>query len=197
MTPPVNTSVATAHVETTTTLARGESLPTIPPDMVADLRSDHAGEIGAVCIYGGILAVSRNHEVRAFAQEHLQTEQHHLALLTALLPAHQRSKLLPLWRFAGWLTGALPALFGSKAVFSTIDAVETYVDRHYAEQVNKLRFRPADGELLNLLEACRLDEVAHRNDARRRYTDNRKRARLWGWLVGRGSQAGVYLARRL
>jgi ubiquinone biosynthesis monooxygenase Coq7 len=165
--------------------------------MVADLRSDHAGETGAVCIYRGILAVSRDDAVRAFAQAHLQTEQHHLALLTALLPSHQRSKLLPLWRLAGWLMGALPASFGSKAIFSTIDAVETYVDRHYGEQVNKLRGRPADRELLQLLEACRLDEVAHRDDARRRYTTTRLIGRLWASLVGRGSQAGVYLARRI
>ena len=187
---------ATAHGETTALLTGGKSLPTIPYDMVPDLRSDHAGETGAVCIYRGILAVSRNHAVRAFAQEHLRTEQHHLALLTALLPAHQRSKLLPLWRLAGWLTGALPALFGSKAVFLTIDAVETYVDRHYGEQVDKLRRRPADSELLTLLEACRLDEVAHRDDARGHFTTTRPLGRLWARLVGRGSQAGVFLAKR-
>ena len=178
MTRPAHLLPATAH-EGTTTLAERDSLPTIPPDMVADLRSDHAGETGAVCIYRGILAVSRNDAVRAFAEEHLQTEQNHLALLTALLPAHQRSKLLPLWRLAGWLTGALPALFGSKAVFLTIDAVETYVDRHYAEQVDKLHNRPADRELLKLLEACRLDEVAHRDDARGRYTTTGLLGRLW------------------
>jgi len=196
MTRPAHLSPAAAHVETTTILTKGNSLPTLPHDMVADLRSDHAGETGAVCIYRGILAESRDDAVRAFAQEHLQTEQDHLVLLTALLTAHQRSKLLPLWRLAGWLTGALPALFGSKAVFLTIDAVETYVDRHYAEQVDKLRFRPADRKLLKLLEACRLDEVKHRDDARGRYTNNRLLGRLWGWLVGRGSQAGVYFARR-
>lgn len=164
--------------------------------MVADLRSDHAGETGAVCIYRGILAISRDKAVRAFAEAHLKTEQQHLALMTALLPTQQQSKLLPIWRIAGWLTGALPAFFGAKAIFLTIDAVETYVDQHYAEQVDKLRARPADRELLKLLEACRLDEVAHRDDARGRYTTRRTLGRLWASLVGRGSLAGVYLARR-
>ena len=38
----------------------------------------------------------------------------------------------------GWLTGALPALFGRKAIFATIEAVETFVDHHYAQQIARL-----------------------------------------------------------
>ena len=34
----------------------------------------------------------------------------------------------------GWLTGAL-LLFGRKAIFATIEAVETFVDHHYAQQI--------------------------------------------------------------
>jgi demethoxyubiquinone hydroxylase (CLK1/Coq7/Cat5 family) len=66
--------------------------------LVGDLRSDHAGETGAVAIYIGILAVSRDLEIRHFATAHLATEREHLAHFEALLPAGQRSALLPLWR---------------------------------------------------------------------------------------------------
>ena len=96
----------------------------------ADLRTDHAGEVGAVMIYRGILAVTRDAGVRHFAQEHLATEAGHLAQIEPLLAPHQRSRLLPLWRIAGWLTGALPALVGPRAVYATIEAVETFVDQH-------------------------------------------------------------------
>ena len=99
--------------------------------MLPALRSDHAGETGAVYIYRGILAVTRAPEVRAFARHHLATEQRHLEMMTQLLPREQHSRLLPLWRVAGWLTGMLPALFGPLAVYRTIDAVESFVDRHY------------------------------------------------------------------
>ena len=37
------------------------------PGLIGDLRSDHAGETGAVAIYLGILAVSRDPAVRQFA----------------------------------------------------------------------------------------------------------------------------------
>ena len=44
-----------------------------------DLRSDHAGEFGAVAIYTGVLAVARDPGVRAFALRHQATEADHLA----------------------------------------------------------------------------------------------------------------------
>jgi len=172
-------------------------IPWIPPDLLDDVRSDHAGETGAVFIYRGILSVTGDSDLRRFAREHLQTEQHHLSLMDALLPAAQRSRLLPVWRFAGCLIGALPAIFGVCAVYRTIDAVETFVDQHYAEQIAKLQDRPACAELCALLETCRLDEVAHRDDARSRVHNASGRVARW-WLsaVAHGSRLGVVMARR-
>ena len=42
------------------------------------MRSNHAGETGAVWIYKGILTVSRDPAIRLFAEHHLATEQTHL-----------------------------------------------------------------------------------------------------------------------
>ena len=168
----------------------------LPCDMLADLRSDHAGETGTVAIYRGVLAVAQDPALCEFAHSHLETEQRHLDWMQRLVPVQQRSRLLPLWRAAGWLTGALPALFGRRAVYRTIDAVEGFVDRHYAEQVEKLQGRPQDAALLQLIEACRADEIEHREDARRRLGPPGIVGRLWSALVGLGSCGGVYLASR-
>ncbi len=135
------------HVPYTTADSGATDSIEVPGDMVSALRSDHAGETGAVYIYRGILAVSCNESVRAFAGRHLKTEQQHLRLMDSVLAPSQRSRLLPAWRTAGWLTGALPALFGANAVFRTIDAVESFVGRHYADQVERLRQRPNQGAL--------------------------------------------------
>ena len=59
----------------------------LEPRLVRDLRSDHAGETGAVWIYKGILAVSSDAELREFAREHLATERRHLHFFDAWLPA--------------------------------------------------------------------------------------------------------------
>lgn len=171
----------------------------VPPELWRELRSDHAGEAGAVEIYRGILAVTRDPDVRRFAEAHLATEARHLALISALVPRERRSRLLPLWRLAGRLTGALPALFGPPAVYRTIAAVEAFVDDHYGAQVRALAGRAEYARLHDLLEECRADEAAHRDDALARGAPGRPSlpARLWARLVGLGSAAGVALARRL
>ena len=75
------------------------TLNTLPIDnaLLAELRSDHAGEYGAVIIYDGILAVSRSPEIRAFAAEHRATEAEHLAFMENFLPHEQRTRLLSGW----------------------------------------------------------------------------------------------------
>jgi 3-demethoxyubiquinol 3-hydroxylase len=177
-----------------------ETLPAaFPAWLVAELRSDHAGETGAVRIYDGILAVSRDAAVRAFAQRHRATEQGHLDLLEAMLPPADRSRLLPLWRVAGWLTGALPALFGPRAVFATVDAVETFVDHHYRAQTDRLAAEGILPEVHAVLERCREEEVHHRDEAREAGQGPAYGPVLrgWAWVVGSGSAAAVTAAKRI
>ena len=161
------------------------------------LRSDHAGETGAVYIYLGIRAVTRDADVREFACQHQATEERHLAIMNRLVPVEQQSRLLPLWRMAGWLTGALPALFGATAVFHTIDAVESFVDRHYLEQIEALRPRSRHRALREILQACREDELLHRDEARSRVGAPGLIGRLWLAMIAAGSRAGVFVASRI
>jgi len=164
--------------------------------LLAELRSDHAGETGAVCIYQGILAVSRDPRVREFASTHLATEQEHLELISAVIADKKRSIFTPMWRLAGFLTGAIPALFGPSAVFATIDAVETFVDMHYQQQIDRLRAADQQPEIVALLERCREDEIKHRDEARSLITRRPVLVlRVWCWLVGSGSATAVKLAR--
>jgi demethoxyubiquinone hydroxylase (CLK1/Coq7/Cat5 family)/predicted DCC family thiol-disulfide oxidoreductase YuxK len=187
------------------------AIDALPLALRRELRTDHAGETGAVMIYRGILAVARDPALRAFAEHHLATEQRHLVELEQAVPPRWRSRLLPLWRLSGWLTGALPACVGPRVVYATIEAVETFVDRHYADQVSmidrELASAPtgspdADGRaaalrsLQPLLESCRLDEVAHRDDAGSRWDGRRSPAlALWRGVVARGSSAAVGVCR--
>jgi ubiquinone biosynthesis monooxygenase Coq7 len=66
-----------------------------------ELRSDHAGETGAVYIYKGIIAVAtllKDQELIRFAEEHGATEAEHLQLIEAVLKEKYRSRLLGPWR---------------------------------------------------------------------------------------------------
>jgi 3-demethoxyubiquinol 3-hydroxylase len=165
---------------------------------LGDLRSDHAGETGAVWIYRGVLAVARDVGLRRFAEEHLATEQRHLEAIESVLAAEHRSCLLPLWRVSGWITGALPALFGPAAVYRTVAAVETFVDRHYQQQIDRLDALQAHPDLRAMLESCRSDELHHRDDAARRVPGPAGwLARGWAICVGAGSALAVGVCRRI
>ena len=169
----------------------------LPAWVFADLRTDHAGEVGAVCIYQGVLRFARDPALRSFAEHHLITEQKHLRLISAWLASSRHSRLLPIWRLAGFLTGALPALFGPRAVYATIEAVETFVDHHYDQQVRALESQPAFNELRQTLLDCQADEVAHRDEAAASRGPDRSSVLLQAWcaMVGAGSKAAVALIR--
>ena len=175
-------------------LAPGDKLPA---EVFADLRTDHAGELGAVCIYQGVLQFARDPVLRAFAKHHLVTEQKHLLLISDWLPKAEYSRLLPLWKLAGFLTGALPALFGSKAVYATIEAVETFVNHHYEDQIRGLESKPELSDLRQTLLDCQADEVAHRDEAAAALGSTRPNLvlRVWCAMVGTGSKAAVSLIR--
>jgi ubiquinone biosynthesis monooxygenase Coq7 len=176
----------------------------VPADLVGELRSDHAGETGAVMIYRGVLAVTKDAALRDFATRHQAAEQRHLELIEAWLPPVQRSRLLGPWRVAGWLTGALPALCGPRAVYATIAAVETFVDHHYQQQIDRLEGRTDHAALRELLIACQADERHHRDEASACATQATHAGappgpalRAWCALVGAGSAAAVVVARRV
>ena len=171
---------------------------TYPNWLLRELRSDHAGEAGAVAIYRGILAVSRCPQVREFARRHMQTEQRHLATVETLVPQPNRSRLLAIWKAAGFVTGALPSLVGRNAVYSTIEAVETFVDMHYAEQIERLESSESWSELQATLKQCWADELEHRDEARDRRTSSGGFVmRIWLKSIAIGSQVGVAIARRV
>ncbi|WP_279246962.1 demethoxyubiquinone hydroxylase family protein [Candidatus Litorirhabdus singularis] len=171
---------------------------TLPVAVQRDLRSDHAGETGAVFIYRGILHCTRDSVLREFATEHLATEERHLAFFEHWLPPALKSRLLPLWKVGGWSLGALALLGGRRGVFLTIEAVETFVVAHYREQLPRLR---AAGQEALVTTVCGFmdDEAAHRDDAASRRVAGPyvRLGRFWCALVGSGSAAAVAAARRL
>ena len=116
-----------------------------PGDRRADrssmLRVDQAGEYGATRIYAGQLAVLRRNcpEAKLIARMAAQ-EERHLKRFNALI-ADRRVRptvLQPLWNVAGFALGAATALMLEKAALACTDAVETEIDRHYADQLSAL-----------------------------------------------------------
>ena len=211
-------AVTTTAATTTATATTQATTTPWPPHIVKELRSDHAGEVGAVQIYRGMLAVARSPALKSFAQHHLTTEQAHLQTIESHLPSSEHSRLLGAWRVAGWLTGAVPALFGERAAYATVAAVETFVNQHYADQINWLDTHLQTSGLLGHtnaaqtsqtsqisqlhrlradLERCRLDELQHRDEALNAGPAQGLFISAWTALVSSGSASAVALARRI
>jgi ubiquinone biosynthesis monooxygenase Coq7 len=176
-----------------------QTIRLLPTNLIADLRTDHAGETGAVWIYRGILQVTRDERLRSFAQRHIETEKRHLQAIESWLPRADHSRLLPIWCVLGLLTGAIPALLSPHAVYATIQAVETFVDRHYERQVRHLESLPDLHDLRQALLACQQDEVSHRDEAAAALSTNAPGIFLKTWceLIGIGSRAAVAVCRHV
>ena len=131
------------------------------------IRVDHAGEYGAVRIYEGQLAVlGRSKSEAADAIRHMaKQEEAHLKAFDALVNERRvrPTALAPVWRLAGFALGAATALMGEKAAMACTEAVEDVIDRHYADQVERLGEH--DPELKEKIEAFRAEEIAHRDTA--------------------------------
>ena len=161
------------------------------------LRSDHAGEVGAVYIYKGILSIAKDPVLVEFSKRHLETEREHLRKIEEVLPLSKRSKLVGIWKVAGYLLGFLPSLLGPRIVFATIEAVESFVEDHYEEQLKYLRAQnDPDQALIDLLQSCQDDEIEHKNESaiKKRSTPGFL-LNFWMKIVGWGSSSAVKVAK--
>jgi ubiquinone biosynthesis monooxygenase Coq7 len=137
------------------------------PDTASMLRVDQAGEYGATRIYAGQLAVLRANaaETKLIARMASQ-EQRHLKRFDQLM-AQRRIRptaLQPFWNVAGFALGAATALMSEKAALACTDAVETEIDKHYAEQLAQLG--DSDPELAADIAEFQAEELEHRDTAR-------------------------------
>lgn len=136
------------------------------PDARAMLRVDQAGEYGATRIYAGQLAVlgRSTAAARAIARMAAQEERHLERFNQLMAERRVRPTLLqPLWHAAGFALGAATALMSPQAAMACTDAVETEIDRHYADQLSELG--DSDPELSGDIALFQAEEVEHRQTA--------------------------------
>ena len=66
----------------------------VPNSMLNWIRSNHAGETGAVWIYLGARCIFWNKKIQDMTIEHYVTEKCHLIVMNYILPKNNHSKLL-------------------------------------------------------------------------------------------------------
>ena len=76
----------------------------------------------------------RREHLELLIEEHRAAEQSHLDLFEALIPSTKHTRLLPVWKLAGFTLGFAPAMVSDRALFLTVEAVETFVEEHYQDR---------------------------------------------------------------
>ncbi|WAC49456.1 demethoxyubiquinone hydroxylase family protein [Asticcacaulis sp. SL142] len=132
------------------------------------LRVDHAGELAAVHIYRAQSMVFSATPERALSHDLKRMEfeeQVHLDRFNALMREHdvRPTVMTPVWRLAAMGLGVGTALLGPKAAHACTEAVESVIEKHYAEQIQDLKDREPD--LAAELTKFREDEIGHKDHA--------------------------------
>ncbi len=171
----------------------------VSDDFLGWLRSDHAGETGAVWIYKGASLAFWSENIRKMAVEHGETEKQHLVVMNHLLPREERSRLIFIWKLMGFSLGFISSIFGFRTFCFTINVVETFVEKHYGEQIRYLEEKGERFGLLAVLRLCCEEEVTHKKDAANKFS-NIKGNRImvfWGWIVENFSNIAVLVAKKI
>lgn len=160
------------------------------------IRVNHAGELGAVFIYKGQLAFTRDRKTRETLMHMATQEAEHLAFFDAeLRQSRARPSLLsPLWKAAGYGLGAVTALLGPASAMACTEAVESVIDGHYDEQLQQLP--PSDTRLRTAIAQFREEEREHHDAAIAAGSATAPGYSLMTGLIRWGSRLAIEVAKR-
>jgi ubiquinone biosynthesis monooxygenase Coq7 len=169
--------------------------------MAEMMRVDHAGEFAAVHIYRAQRAVLEGRkgkdEISADLTEMEGHEAVHLARFEQLLTENRvrPTAMIPLWKIAATALGAGTALIGEKAAHACTEAVESVIEKHYAEQIEEIR--ESDPELAAELTQFREEELAHHDHAIAHGSREAPAYRLLSGVIKLGCKAAIKISERV
>ena len=169
--------------------------------MYQDIRTNHAGETGAVAIYRRVSSHSRSNDLKMFAERHLGSEIKHLKGFEEIIESEgnrlRKSSLLFLWRIGGFSIAAVSMIAGRQWVFAAVAAVEEKVVRHYQVQLDSIEGVREYSALYDLIREYRDDEAVHRDEADSMCGKKSVFLKLWLFLVNAGSDVMLFLTRKI
>ncbi len=168
------------------------------PAIASMIRVDQAGEYGATVIYAGQLAVLGDGHPTARTIARMASQEHrHLVRFDELVSDRgvRPTLLQPLWRAAGHTLGAVTALMSPSAAMACTAAVETEIDKHYAEQLRCLR--DEDEDLSDTIEQFQAEELEHRDTAIAHGAENAFGYPVLSALIRAGCRAAISLSKRI
>lgn len=168
------------------------------PETDSMIRVDQAGEYGATRIYAGQLAVlgTRSPAARKVAGMALQEERHRAFFDRMIAARGVRPTLLqPIWNVAGFALGAVTAAIGPEAAMACTAAVETEIDKHYADQLVALG--NSDPELSGAIAEFQREELEHKATALASGAEDAPAYPLMSAAIRLGCRVAIAAAKRI
>ena len=162
------------------------------------LRVNQAGEYGAKRIYAGQLAVMGDRTPAARSIAHMaEQEQRHLSAFDKMLAERgvRPTVLQPVWDIAGFARGAVTAAIGPAAAMACTVAVETEIDRHYAEQLEQIG--DSDPELSAMVTEFQIEELEHKATALEHGAEQAFAYPLMSAVIRAGCRAAIAVSKRI
>lgn len=144
-------------------------LPSADPQLTVRriLKVNHAGETGAIRIYGAQIAVAARFFPGIVPElvEMRRDEIEHCRLFREAMPARSAKpcRIMALWSLGGYVLGFCTAILGERMVWVCTEAVEATVHKHLGDQLRFLEGR--DAGLRDLILSIQEQELAHLSDA--------------------------------
>jgi 3-demethoxyubiquinol 3-hydroxylase len=167
-------------------------------DIDSMVRVNHAGEYGAKRIYAGQLAVMGSSSPAARSIAHMaEQEERHLAEFDQMLLRRgvRPTMLQPVWDVAGFALGAVTATIGPEAAMACTVAIETEIDRHYAEQLEQLG--TSDPELSAKIAEFQAEELEHKATALEHGAERAPAYPLMSAAIRAGCRAAIAISKRI
>lgn len=162
------------------------------------LRVNHAGEQGAIAIYGAQIsrAKSRYPDLLPWLEETLGHEKKHRETFLALMSARAITPcpVAGIWSVGGAVLGFVTALLGRSGVVVCTAAVERTVHKHLVEQIAYLQGR--DDALADGIRQVQVEEDAHLAFAEANHDPRAPFARFLSMVVGIVTEVLIWLATR-
>ncbi|RXT24399.1 demethoxyubiquinone hydroxylase family protein [Rhizobium leguminosarum] len=136
------------------------------------LKVNHAGEFGAIRIYGAQIWMARRlfPDIVPALCDMRDDEIKHCRLFREAMPAREAKpcRIMAFWSLGGYLLGFLTALGGRNMIWICTEAVESTVHRHLEDQLAFLESR--DPQLHGLIASIQEEELAHLREAKKNQT---------------------------
>lgn len=131
------------------------------------IRVNHAGEYGAMRIYKGQMAATKDLQTKTLISHMQEQEERHLAFFEQEMKNRRvrPTALLPLWHIGAYVLGFTSARISNKMAMLCTQAVEEVIDKHYANQISVLEDNTEETELLSTIEQFRTEELEHKDIA--------------------------------